>query len=76
MATIKYRFEYRINKKGCEVYRSEIWPDVLENFRRLNEKRPGVYTMQTRHCPLDRFGVRLKDAAGKSLWSSWQEVRS
>lgn len=73
MATVKYRFEYRINKKGCEIYRSEILPDVLETFRRLNEKRPGVYSLQRRDCRIEKYGVLAVNSwNGKNAWSPWQ----
>ena len=73
---VKIASEYRINKKGAECFRTDSLESAAARFEELSQRRPGVYTMQTRRCQLDRFGVRLKDAAGKSLWSSWQEVRS
>lgn len=72
MATIKYRSEYRINKKGCEIFRSEIWSETLEAFRRLSEKRPGVYTIQRRDCRIGKYGVlEVNHWNGENAWSPW-----
>lgn len=74
MAAMKYREEYRINKKGCEIYRSEIWTEALETFRRLSEKRPGVYSLQSRDCRIGKYGVlEVNISTGKNAWSPWRD---
>lgn len=67
----KYRTEYRINKKGCEIYRTEIFEEAREKLEELQAKRPGVYTMQTRICQKDRYGVLFTDGLGRPNWSRW-----
>jgi len=67
----RYRFEYRINKKGAECFRTDSLETAKERFAQLSERRPGVYSMQARSCQLDRNGVSLRDASGKTLWSCW-----
>lgn len=68
----KYYTEYRINKKGCEIYRTDVFEKAKARLDELQEKRPGVYTMQSRHCQLDRRGVSIRDSSGRTLWSTWQ----
>lgn len=65
------RTEYRINKKGAEVFRTTIASDAQKRLSELQAKRPGVYTMQTRFVALDRHGMVMTDLAGKALWSAW-----
>ena len=71
MATPKFRTEYRINKKGAECYRTDVYEKARDRFEQLSKNRPGVYTMQSRHVPLDRYGVALHNASGAPLWSRW-----
>ena len=44
---VKTRYEYRINKKGSECFRTEIYQEAKQKLDELNAKRP-VYTMQSR----------------------------
>ena len=67
----KYRTEYRINKKGCECYRTDSFQQAKEKLDELSAKRPGIFTMQSRHVQLDRFGVAIRDVSGIILWESW-----
>lgn len=56
---IKYRYEYRINKKGAECFRTEDRGRLLEKLADLKTKKPNVaYTTQSRSCRVDRYGVR------------------
>ena len=68
----RYKSEYRINKRGCECFRTDSFDMAKARLDELNAKRPGVYTLQSRQCQLDRYGVTLKDATGKALWESWR----
>ena len=72
MPAAKFRSEYRINKKGAECFRTDDLQKAQAKLQELAAKRPGVYTMQTRHVPLDRYGVALRDGCGKPIWSTWQ----
>jgi hypothetical protein len=49
-------YEYRINKKGAECFRSRDLEQTKDRLRTLSGRRPGVYTMQARSIRLDRYG--------------------
>lgn len=68
---IKVRNEYRINKKGAECFRTESLNDAVSKLKELSEKHPGLYTMQSRHVRLDRYGVAEHDYKGRPAWSIW-----
>ena len=62
---IKYRYEYRINKKGAECFRTEDQELLFKKLAELKAKKPNVaYTTQSRSCRLDRYGMR-------SEWGIW-----
>ena len=67
----RYHNEYRINKKGAECYRTREWAEAKAKFDELSAKRPGVYTMQSRSCQLDRYGCEEMDCSGRALWTPW-----
>ena len=67
----KYIDEYRINKKGAECFRTRNYSEAKEKLDALNAKRP-IYTMQSRSCQMDRYGVMMSDASGTPLWSMWR----
>ena len=65
-------YEYRINKKGCECFRSDDREKVLERFKELSEKHPGIYTMQSRSCDYEPgCGYLMHDHLGRPRWSIW-----
>ena len=68
---MKYKYEYRINKKGAECFRTERLEEAKSKLAELSAKRPGIYTMQSRNVRLDRYGVREKDYRGRPAWSIW-----
>ena len=68
---IKYRYEYRINKKGAECFRTEFLEEAREKLKELESKRPGVYTMQTRSVRMDKHGMLEVDWRGELSWSRW-----
>ena len=69
---IRYRHEYRINKKGVECYRTDDHDKLLSKLAELKAKRPGVlYTTQSRSCRLDRYGVMEQDHMGRPAWGPW-----
>lgn len=61
--------EYRINKKGCEYFRSGNLEYVRSILGQLQEKRPGVYTMQARCRDCHR-----SDRGAWRPWSPWREI--
>ena len=67
MEKLRYIEEYRINKKGCECYRSEFGDEAREKLAALQAKKPGVYTMQTRHRRIYARTGAPYDAG----WSPW-----
>lgn len=69
---MKYVYEYRINKKGAECFRSRSFEAIKERLEELRAKKPNVnYEMQTRSARLDRFGVTEKNWKGETAWSIW-----
>lgn len=71
MKFIPDRYEYRINKKGAECFRTEILEEAMEKFLQLSAKRPGVYSLQRRSCRRDRHGVLEISWNGENAWSPW-----
>lgn len=72
MAITRYVTEYRINKKGCECFRTRYQEEAYRKLAELQAKRPGIYTMQSRHYPLNRYGgVELNNITGQPNWSLW-----
>lgn len=63
--------EYRINKKGAECFRTRDLEVCKAKLAELSAKRPGVYTMQTRYCSVNRHGVLEQDYKGDPQWSIW-----
>ena len=68
----RYRAEYRINKKGSECFRTQDNDQAQAKLAELSAKRPGVYTLQTRYVPVDRYGVAQTLWTGKTAWSEWR----
>ena len=68
----RYLSEYRINKNGCECYRTRYLEEAVAKLEQLQAKRPGVYTMQTRSVQLNRYSVVDVDWRGEPRWSSWR----
>lgn len=58
---VRERYEYRINKKGSECFRTEIFQEAKDKLDELNAKRP-VYTMQHRSIRLDEYNQK---------WTPW-----
>ena len=52
-----YHEEYRINKKGCECFRTEDLDEATAKLAELSTKRPGIYTMQHRSVRQNRYGI-------------------
>ena len=68
----KYIYEYRINKKGAECFRSRSREEAKAKFEELRTKKPNVnYEMQSRHARLDRYGVAERNWKGETMWSIW-----
>lgn len=72
---IKYVTEYRINKKGAECFRCDDFDRTKAKLAELRAKKPtGIYTMQSRDCRVNRFGVKDQDYMGRPAWGIWKEV--
>ncbi len=71
MDVTKSRAEYRINKKGAECFRTTDGSAAYAKLKELSARKPGVYTIQTRNCHLDKHGVMLTTGAGDPIWSAW-----
>ena len=68
----RLRYEYRINKKGAECFRTEIYEEAKDKLKELQEARPRVkFEMQTRCVYLDKHGVPRLDYLGRPQWSPW-----
>lgn len=65
-----YKYEYRINKKGAECYRTRNLEEAKLRLAELNTRRP-IYTMQSRCCACNRVGVAEITINGKELWGPW-----
>jgi hypothetical protein len=71
-ARTQYLYEYRINKKGAECFRSRDLEATRQKLKELSEKRPGIYTMQSRHCRYEDGCYYLaQDYLGRPQWSIW-----
>lgn len=67
----KYLYEYRINKKGAECFRTRDEKEARERLTALDAKRPGIYTMQTRSCRYEKPGILAHDWRGELDWTIW-----
>lgn len=65
------RTEFRINKKGAECFRTENKEEAYSRLKELQQKRPGIYTMQTRHRRENKYGQSITCGFqdGWGLWS-------
>ena len=69
---IKHRYEYRINKKGAECYRTDDPKQLQIKLAELKEKKPNVvYTTQSRSCRLNKYGVMDQDHLRRPAWGIW-----
>lgn len=63
------RTEYRINKKGAEYYRTENREEAYLKLKAMQEKRPGIYTMQTRCRRENKYGQPIiSHGDGWGMW--------
>jgi hypothetical protein len=64
------RTEYRINKKGAECFRTADRDEAMTKLAQLQEKRPGIYTLQTRYRRENKFGQPIYNSGdGWGVWS-------
>ena len=69
---MKYAYEYRINKKGCECYRSRSLEEIKSRLEYLQARSPHTkFEIQTRSARLDKNGVIIQDWQGRTAWSPW-----
>jgi len=65
-------FQYRINKNGCECFRTSIRREYIDKLVELTEKHPNTkYTVQMRYVPTNRVGAPLLLPNGEPQWSTW-----
>lgn len=69
---MRYHKEFRINKKGAECFRTANEDIARTKLAELTAKRKGIYTLQVRVCPLDRYGCETTDLTGRASWSPWR----
>ena len=72
MTTIRYCYEYRINKKGAECFRTTIRKEAEEKLAELEARRPGIYSMQSRSVQVLKNGIKHQDGLGRPTWGPWQ----
>ena len=60
--------EYRINKKGCEYFRSDNYDQIKEMLQQLQAKRPNVFTMQSRSR---QRNIKMYEYQFRP-WSEWR----
>ena len=60
-------YEYRINKKGCEYFRTGNYEQAAEMLEQLQAKRPGVYSMQSRSR---EYNVKMEKQYRD--WCNWR----
>ena len=65
------RTEYRINKKGAEFFRTDDRDDAYSRLAQLQEKRPGVFTIQSRHRRENKYGQPVIFNDRHNGWSLW-----
>ena len=64
--------EYRINKKGCECFRSKDWEEIEAKLAELKTKKPNCkFTTQHRSVRKNKFGCYDTDWMGRIDWTPW-----
>lgn len=67
--------EYRINKKGCECFRSRSWEATKAKLEELRAKKPScTFTTQYRSADKDKHGLCVLDYKGRIQWSCWMDL--
>lgn len=70
-AKIEYRSEWRVNKGGCECYRTESRQAAIDKLLELRAKFPRKeYAIQSRDVRLER-GAAIRDHLGRPQWGPW-----
>lgn len=65
-------YEYRINKKGCECYRTRSHKDLGRKLNELTAAHPNTkFAIQTRYVPTTRHGAPRLLPNGEPQWSTW-----
>lgn len=69
---IKCSYEYRVNKKGAECFRTEFYEEAKAKLEELQAAKPNVrFDLQKRYVYLDKHGVPRMDYLGRPQWSPW-----
>lgn len=72
-----YVYEYRINKKGCECFRSRSFAETMEKLKELQAKRPcAQYSMQHRSCHTNKVGTLDTIWGDRAAWGPWFDYRT
>ena len=75
MTKIGYRYQYRVNKKGAECFRTDSYEDAKAKLKELRAKKPNVrFDMQKRYIRVNRVGAPELDWLGRPWWSPWHEI--
>ena len=58
--------EYRINKRGCECFRSREWKYIQKKMAELKSVKPGCkFTIQRRSARKEKDGFLERDYMGR-----------
>ena len=75
MSRLRERYEYRINKKGAECFRTDSYMEAKAKLEELRSKKPAVkYDMQRRSVRVNRVDTPDIDWLGRPAWSPWTYV--
>jgi len=67
--------EYRINKKGCECFRSREWKYIQKKMAELKSAKPGgKFTIQRRSARKEKNGFLERDYMGRINWTPWLDI--
>ena len=63
------RYEFRLNKKNAECFRTYDFQEALAKLQELQAKRP-VYSMQYRYQTFHTYSFKF----GWGPWSFWKDL--
>ena len=68
----KYIYEYRVNKKGAECFRSSSYEEAKQRLEYLQARHPHTrFDLQSRSARLDKHGLTERNWKGETNWSIW-----
>lgn len=67
--------EYRINKNGCECFRSREWKYIQKKMAELKSAKPGgKFTIQHRFAHKEKNGFLERDYMDRINWTPWLDL--